>query len=156
MDVVRASIFLALALLTIVLAYLYQRNARLQPIKKIWVWPAIYFVLAVHAVWRVWAQLPDFWIWVAASFAVGIVIGVLRTLAFRVERTDVPGTMRLRPTLLSGAIYCAVLIFNEYEQVFHWGDANLVRISCSLLVLTFANSLAVNIGRALKWRMTSA
>jgi hypothetical protein len=149
----RALIFVALAVLTIVLAYLYQRSERMQRVRSVWLWPTIFSLLALHAVVQQLPQDPEVWPWVIVAFVLGIPIGIARAFAFRMRAGEEPGTFHVMATPLSGALYLAVLIFNEFEHVFRWGDANLARIACGFLVLTAGNSIAVNVTRVIRYRL---
>lgn len=152
MSVLQSIIFIALALATITLAHLYQRHERAQAARKIWIWPLIFIAIAAHALILRWPIDARFAWLLAGAFVLGIPIGIARGFAFGVRSGETPGTMLLRPTLLSGAIYVAALLFNELEHVLHWGQPALARISCMLLVLTVSDSIAVNVTRLLRWK----
>jgi hypothetical protein len=154
-DWIRSTIFLALAALTIVLAYLIQRHERVQPLRTMWVWPSVYVLLALRAILTHRPLDDRSIVWMAAAGCIGLAFGIGRGLAFGVRTGDKPGTLILRPTLISGAIFLIALIYNEYQHVFHWGDPSLERIARSLIVLTAANSIAVNGTRFLKWKFSS-
>jgi drug/metabolite transporter (DMT)-like permease len=149
----RAILFIALAALTVVSAYLYQRRERMQRVRGVWLWPAIFTVLALHAVLQQLPQDPQVWPWVIIAFLLGIPIGIARAFAFKMRAGTQPGTFHIMATPLSGMLYLAVLIFNEFEHVFRWGDANLARIACGFLVLTAGNSIAVNVTRVVRYRL---
>jgi hypothetical protein len=133
----RGGTFVGLALLTIVLAYLYQRHERVQSVERIWVWPLVYSVVAVCAIAR-WMPLDSrVGMWLAIALAIGLVLGTARGF---------------RPTLLSGAIFITALLFNESEHVFPWGDPNLPAITLSLMVLTAGSSIGANVSRVIHRR----
>jgi hypothetical protein len=149
-DWVRSTIFIALAALTIVLAYLVQRKERVQALRTMWIWPVAYTLLAARAI-LTHGSLDERSIqWMIVAGVVGLALGTARGFAFDVRRGEKPGTLILRPTLLSGGIFLIALIYNEYQHVFRWGDPSLERIARSLLVLTAANSIAVNLTRLVK------
>jgi len=140
-DWVRSTIFIALAALTIVLAYLVQRKERVQALRTIWIWPVAYTLLAARAI-LTHGSLDERSIqWMIVAGVVGLALGIARGFAFDVRRGEKPGTLILRPTLLSGGIFLIALIYNEYQHVFRWGDPSLERI---------ANSIAVNLTRLVK------
>jgi hypothetical protein len=151
-DWVRSTIFIALAALTIVLAYLVQRKERVQPLRTIWVWPVAYTLLATRAIVTHGSLDARSIQWLIVAGVVGLALGVARGFAFKVRTGDKPGTLILRPTILSGSIFLIALIYNEYQHVFRWGDPSLERIARSLLVLTAANSIAVNLARLANWK----
>ena len=144
--------FVLLAVVTIVLAYLYQRRERVQSVSKIWIWPLIFTILAAHAILGRWPIDREFALLLIGAFVAGIPIGIARGFAFGVRSGEKPGTMVLAPTLLSGTIYVVAIIYNEFEHVLHWDQPILARISCMLLVLTVGNSIAVNVTRVLRWK----
>ncbi|HEY1429800.1 MAG TPA: hypothetical protein VGF18_09520 [Candidatus Tumulicola sp.] len=154
-DVIRGTLFVALAALTIVLAYLFQRHERVQPLRSIWVWPAVYTLLALRAILTHRPLDESSILWMVVAGCIGLAFGVGRGLAFGVRGGEKAGTLILRPTLISGSIFLIALIYNEYQHVFKWGDPSLERIARSLIVLTAANSIAVNATRFLKWKWTS-
>jgi hypothetical protein len=153
-DWIRSTIFVALAALTVVLAYLVQRHERVQSLRTIWVWPAVYVLLAARAILTHGRLDAESIRWMAIAFVIGVVLGVARGLAFDVRSGEKPGTMILRPTLLSGSIFLIALFYNEYQHVFRWGDPSLERIARSLLVLTAGNSIAVNLTRLASWKLS--
>ena len=153
----RSVVFAALATATFVLAYLYQRNPRVQRVRGVWIWPALFAILAAHAVLHTLPKDPSLWPWLVAAFLIGIPIGIARGLVFGVEPGEKRGEMLLRPTLLSGAIYLLVFFYNEFEHVFKFGDPNLARFSTAFLVMTAGDSLAVNLTRLFRYQsMTSS
>ena len=150
-DWIRSTIFVALAALTIVLAYLVQRHERVQSLRTVWVWPAVYSLLALRAV-LTHRGLDEASIrWMIVAGVIGLIFGVSRGLAFGVRSGEKPGTVILRPTLISGSIFLIALVYNEYQHVFRWGDSSLERIARSLIILTAVNSIAVNATRLIKW-----
>jgi hypothetical protein len=152
----RSLIFVALATVTFVLAYLYQRNERRQKVGAIWIWPAIFSILAAQAVFRELPKDPSLWPWLVGAFAIGIPIGIARGLVFGVTPGDAPGELRLRPNIYSGAIYLIVFFYNEFVHVFKYGDPNLDRFACAFMVLTAGNSIAVNLTRLIRYRAMTA
>jgi hypothetical protein len=152
----RMLIYFALIVVTFVLAYLYQRNERVQRVRAIWIWPAIFTILAAIAVMRELPKDPSLLPWLAIAFVVGIPIGILRGVVFGVAPGDKPDEIRLRPNLVSGAIYLLVFFYNEWVHVFHYGDPNLGRFSCAFIVMTVGNSIAVNLARLVRFRKMSA
>jgi hypothetical protein len=153
----RMLVYFALVAVTFVLAYLYQRNERTQRVRGIWIWPAIFTILAALAVVRELPKDPAIVPWLVIAFAIGIPIGILRGTVFGVAAGEKPGEIRLRPNLVSGAIYLLIFFFNEWVHVFHHGDPNLGRFSCAFLVMTVGNSIAVNVTRLVRYRkMTGA
>jgi len=155
-TIARSLVFLALAILTIVLAYLYQRRERVQRVRGAWIWPAVFCILALHAVARELPGDPGLLPWLAVAFPLGAAIGVVRGLAFGLETGQRLGEMRLRPTLFSGAIYVGVLCFNEFVHVWFHGQPNFPRFASAFLVLTAGNSIAVNATRLLRYRAMTA
>lgn len=151
-TITRSVIFVAFATLTLILAYLYQRNERTQRVKGIWIWPALFALLAAQAVVRELPKDPSLAWWLPIAFLIGIPIGVGRGLVFGVRPGEKPGEMKLRPNLISGAIYVLVFYYNEFVHVFKWGDPNLGRFSCAFLVMTVGNSIAVNVTRLIRYR----
>jgi hypothetical protein len=151
-DWVRSTIFIALAALTIVLAYLVQRKERVQALRTMWVWPVAYTLLAARAILTHGSLDARSIQWIIVAGVVGLALGIARGFAFDVRTGEKPGTLILRPTLLSGGIFLVALIYNEYQHVFRWGDPSLERIARSLLVLTAANSIAVNLARLANWK----
>ena len=150
-DWIRSTIFVALAALTIVLAYLVQRHERVQSLRTVWVWPAVYSLLALRAVLTHRGLDATSIRWMIVAGVIGLMFGVSRGLAFGVRSGEKPGTVILRPTLISGSIFLIALVYNEYQHVFRWGDPSLERIARSLIVLTAVNSIAVNATRLVKW-----
>ncbi len=148
----KSLIFLGAALVTIALTYLYQRHERVQSIRKIWIWPLIFTVIAARAVFSRWPFDDHFTLLLVASFAAGIPLGAARAFAFEVRSGEKPGTMILRPTLLSGAIFVSALLYSEFQHVFRWGNPALGRIACMLVVLSAGTSIAVNVTRLLRWK----
>ncbi len=148
----RSLIFVALATLTFVLAYLYQRNERVQRARGVWIWPALFTILAAQAVFRQLPKDPQLLPWLGIAFLIGIPIGILRGFVFGVRAGESPGEIRLRPTIVSGAIYLLIFFFNEFIHVFRYGDANLARFSCAFLVMTLGNSIAVNLTRFFRYQ----
>jgi hypothetical protein len=146
----RASIFAALAAITVVLAYLYQRRERTQNLKMAWIWPALFTVLALRAIVQQLPKDPLLPHWLAFAFPIGLLVGVLRGWTLQVHAGEAGGTLRVAATPISAAIFLAVLIFNEFEHVFRFGDATLGRVTCSLLVLSAGSSVAVNAVRTLR------
>ena len=61
----RMLIYFALVVVTFVLAYLYQRNERKQRVRGIWIWPAIFTILAAIAVVRELPKDPSIVPWLA-------------------------------------------------------------------------------------------
>jgi hypothetical protein len=45
-------------------------------------------------------------------------------------------------------------MYNEYQHVFRWGDPSLERMATSLIVLTAVSSIAVNVTRLMKWKLS--
>jgi hypothetical protein len=152
----RSLIFVALATLTLVLAYLYQRRERVQRVRGVWIWPALFILLAAQATFRELPKDPQLLPWLGIAFLIGIPIGIVRGFVFDVREGDKPGEIRLRPTLFSGAIYVLVFYFNEFVHVFKFGDPNLGRFSCAFMVMTAGNSIAVNLTRLLRYRAMTA
>ncbi len=152
----RMLIYFALIVVTFVLAYLYQRNERTQRVRGLWIWPAIFTILAAISVVRELPRDPGIVAWLAIGFAVGVPIGIIRGVAFGVAPGEKPGEIRLRPNIVSGAIYLLVFFFNEWVHVFRYGDPNLGRFSCAFLVMTVGNSIAVNITRLIRYRRMAA
>jgi hypothetical protein len=152
MTELKSVLFLVLALVTIVLAYLYQRHERVQSVSKAWIWPLIFAILAARTILVRWPIDQQFALLLVAAFFAGIPIGIARGFAFRVRSGDKPGTMVLAPTVLSGTIYLAAILYTEFEHILHWNQPTLVRISCMLVVLTVGNSIAVNVTRVLRWK----
>jgi hypothetical protein len=152
----RMLIYFALVVVTFVLAYLYQRNERVQRVRGIWIWPAIFTILAALAVVRELPKDPSLLPWLAVAFVIGIPIGILRGIVFGVAPGEKSGEIRLRPNLLSGAIYLIVFFYNEWVHVFNYGDPNLARFSCAFIVMTVGNSIAVNVTRLVRYRKMSA
>lgn len=152
---VRSAIFAALAALTGLVAYLYQRNERTQRVSRAWIWPAFYTVLALHAALVQLPQDQALRPWLAAAFSAGVAIGVARGFALRVTIEVPRRTMHVMATPLSAALYIAVLFYNEFLHVFRYGDPRMARISCALLVLTAGNSIAVNAVRVLRYASVS-
>lgn len=148
----RSLIFVALATLTFVLAYLYQRNERVQRVRGVWIWPALFAILAAQAVFRQLPKDPRLLGWLAIAFAIGVPIGIIRGLFFGVRKGEAPGEIRLRPNIVSGAIYLLVFFYNEFMHVFRYGDPSLARFSCAFLVMTVGNSIAVNLTRLIRYR----
>lgn len=147
----RSVVFVAFVALTSVCAYLYQRRERKQRLSTAWIWPAFYTLLALRSVL---VQLPDdssLAPWLAIAFTAGLAIGAARGLAFRVTAADEPRTMRLMATPLSATIYLAVVFYNEFIHVFHYGDSQLGRLSCALLVLTAGSSIGINAVRVIRY-----
>lgn len=149
----KSVIFLLIAGLTIFLAYLYQRHERAQAINKIWVWPAIFALLAARSLANNWPIDATLQKWLIVGFIVGLLLGTARGFAFKVRAGEKPGTLILRPTLLSGSIFMIALLYNEFQHVFRWGDPNLGRIACAMLVLTVGNSIAANISRVVNYKL---
>ncbi|HTX59149.1 MAG TPA: hypothetical protein VMH02_05675, partial [Verrucomicrobiae bacterium] len=142
-DVLAKSLlFLAIALVTMVLAYLYQRHERPQALNRIWLWPLIFALLAARSIAANWPIDAQLWQWMAIGFVVGLILGTARGFAFGVRSGEKPGTILLRPNLLSGAIFMIALLYNEFWHVFRWGDPRLPRFACAMLVLTVGNSIA--------------
>lgn len=152
-SVARALIFLALATLTIVLAYLYQRHERMQSVRGVWMWPAIFTILALRSVFQELPHDPQLGLWLVIAFVLGIPVGIARAFAFKMRRGVEPDTFHIMATPLSAVLYLAVLIFNEFEHVFRYGDPTLARISCAFLVLTAGNSITVNVTRVIRYRL---
>jgi hypothetical protein len=148
----RTLTFLALVVVTFVLAYLYQRNERVQRVRGIWIWPAIFLILAARAVVIQLPKDPSLLPWLGVAFLIGLPIGIVRGLVFGVRSGEKPGEIVLRPNLASGAIYLAVFFFNEFVHVYGFGDPNLGRFSCAFLVMTVGNSVAVNLTRLVRYR----
>jgi hypothetical protein len=148
----RTLIYFALIIVTFVIAYLYQRNERTQRVRGIWIWPAIFTILAAVSVVREFPKDPAIVPWLVAGFLIGIPIGVLRGVVFGVAAGVKPGEIRLRPNVVSGSIYLLVFFFNEWVHVFRHGDPNLGRFSCAFLVMTAGNSIAVNVTRLIRYR----
>lgn len=155
-ELEKSAVFVAIALLTIGVAYLYQRHERVQALERIWLWPAIYCAIAAYAVWQRWPVDSRLAMWMSIGFVLGLILGAARGLAFEVRSGEKPGTLILRPTLLSGTIFIIALLFNEYEHVFHHGDPNLGRISASLMLLTAGSSIAANAARVIRWKHPKA
>jgi hypothetical protein len=155
-TLVRMLIYFALVAVTFVLAYLYQRNERAQRVRSIWIWPAIFTILAAISVLRELPKDPSLLPWLAVAFVVGIPIGILRGVAFGVAPGEKAGEIRLRPNLVSGTIYLLVFFCNEWVHVFNYGDPNLARFSCAFIVMTVGNSIAVNVTRLVRYRKMSA
>jgi uncharacterized membrane protein YhfC len=153
-DWIRGTIFIALAALTITLAYLIQRHERVQSLKTVWIWPAVYTLLALRSILTHRALDEETARWMIVAAVAGAVFGVARGIAFGVRSGEKPGTLILRPTLISGIIFLIALIYNEYQHVFRWGDPSLERIAKSLIVLTAVNSIAVNATRLIKWNVS--
>jgi hypothetical protein len=153
-DWIRSTVFVALAALTIVLAFLIQRRERVQSLRTAWVWPAVYSLLALRALLMHRAMDEQTIDWIIVAGMAGLILGVARGLAFGVRSGEKPGTVILRPTLISGSIFLIALMYNEYQHVFRWGDPSLERIARSLIVLTAVSSIAVNVTRLLKWRLS--
>jgi hypothetical protein len=151
-SVTRGVIFVALAALTLVLAYLYQRRERAQRLGSVWLWPAIFTLLALRATIRQLPGDPRLAPWLAVAFALGLALGAARAATSKVRAAAEPGTFSVAATPVGGAIFLFVLIFNEFQHVFRHGEAVLGRISCTLLVLSAGSSIAVNAGRALLYR----
>ncbi|MBV8491329.1 MAG: hypothetical protein JO199_12435 [Candidatus Eremiobacteraeota bacterium] len=149
--VVRSLIFVALAALTAVLAYFYQRNERTQSLTSVWTWPAFFSLLAGHAIVQQLPGDPTVGAWLAIAFPIGLAIGAARGIAFKVAAANVPHTLRIAATPASAAIYLAVLFYNEFLHVFRYGDPQMRRISCALLVLTAGSSIAVNAVRVVRY-----
>jgi hypothetical protein len=149
----KSAIFVCIAALTIFLAYLYQRHERVQKINKIWLWPLIFALLAARSIASNWPIDEILWRWMVIGFAVGLLLGAARGFAFHVRTGDKSGTIVLQPTLLSGSIFMIALLYNEYVHVFRWGDPNLQRTACALLVLTVGNSIAANLTRVINWKI---
>ena len=118
---------MALVALTGYLAYRIQRNEREQRLKTIWLWPALFVILAVHGVMNNWND-PGLWPWLYGAIPLGIVIGTLRGLNFKITPGEKPGTFRLMATPVTAALYLGAIFFNEYHQVFRTGDANVARL----------------------------
>jgi hypothetical protein len=152
-DWIRGTIFIALAALTIALAYLIQRHERVQSLKTVWIWPAVYTLLALRTILTHRALDEQTVRWMIVAGIAGLILGVARGLAFGVRTGEKPGTVILRPTLVSGIIFLIALMYNEYQHVFRWGDPSLERIAKSLIVLTAASSIAVNATRLVKWNI---
>jgi lipoprotein signal peptidase len=152
-DWIRGTIFIALAALTIALAYLIQRHERVQSLKTVWIWPAVYTLLALRTISTHRALDEQTVRWMIVAGIAGLILGVARGLAFGVRTGEKPGTVILRPTLVSGIIFLIALMYNEYQHVFRWGDPSLERIAKSLIVLTAASSIAVNATRLVKWNI---
>lgn len=148
----RAVIFIALVAVTFVLCYLYQRRERTQRTGAVWMYPAIFTLLAARAVFYQLPRDPGLLPWLGVAFLLGIPIGIARGMAFGVKPGDAPGEIRLRPNVLSFTIFFLVFAFNEFEHVFRFGDPNVARFSCAFLVLTVGNSLAVNLTRLFRYR----
>jgi hypothetical protein len=155
-TLVRMLIYFALVVVTFALAFLYQRNERVQRVRGIWIWPTIFTILAAIAVVRELPKDPSLLPWLAVAFVIGIPIGILRGVVFGVAAGDEPGEIRLRPNVLSGAIYLLVFFYNEWVHVFNYGDPNLARFSCAFVVMTVGNSIAVNVTRLVRYRKMSA
>ncbi|HEY3674352.1 MAG TPA: hypothetical protein VGK84_00010 [Candidatus Tumulicola sp.] len=153
-DWIRTTVFVALAALTIVLAYLIQRRERVQSLGTVWVWPAVYSLLALRALLTNRALDEQTIDWIIVAGIAGLILGVARGLAFGVRSGEKPGTLILRPTLVSGSVFLIALMYNEYQHVFRWGDPSLERVARSLIVLTAVNSIAVNVTRVLKWKLS--
>jgi hypothetical protein len=152
----RLLIYFALIVVTFVLAYLYQRSERKQRVRGIWIWPAIFTILAAISVVRELPKDPAIVPWLFIAFAIGIPIGILRGMVFGVAPGEKPDEIRLRPNILSGTIYLLVFFYNEWVHVFHYGDPNLGRFSCAFLVMTVGNSIAVNVTRLVRYRTMAA
>jgi hypothetical protein len=152
----RSLIFVALATLTFVLAYLYQRKERVQRVRGVWIWPALFTILAAQAVIRELPKDPALIPWLAVAFLAGIPIGVLRGFAFGVRPGEKPGEIRLRPNVFSGAIYLLVFFYNEFVHVFRFGDPNLARFACAFMVMTAADSISVNLTRLFRYKAMTA
>jgi pimeloyl-ACP methyl ester carboxylesterase len=148
----RSLIFVALATVTLVLAYLYQRNERVQRARGVWIWPALFTILATQAVFRQLPKDPQLLGWLGIAFLIGVPIGIIRGLFFGIREGEAPGEIRLRPNVVSGAIYLIVFFYNEFMHVFRYGDPSLARFSCAFLVMTAGNSLAVNLTRLIRYR----
>jgi hypothetical protein len=148
----RSLLFLALATLTFVLAYLYQRNERVQKVGGVWMWPAIFTILAAQSVFRNLPKDPSMLKWLIVAFPVGAVIGIVRGLVFGLRPGEKPGEMLLRPNLISGSIFLFVLYFNEFVHVFHDSDWQLRTFGTAFLVLSAGNSIAVNVTRLFRFR----
>ncbi len=148
----RAVTFVGIAILTLVLSYLYQRNERTQRASGVWTWPAIFTLLAAWALFRQLPGDPGLLGWLPAAFAIGVAIGIVRGIVFGLRPGDAPNTLLLRPNLISGAIYVIVLGFNEFVHVFYHGNPYLGRFSAAFLILTAGNSIAVNVTRLIRYR----
>lgn len=147
----RSTVFVAIVALTSLCAYYYQRHERKQRLSAVWIWPALYTLLALRSVIVQLDGDPSLAAWLAIAFPAGLAIGVGRGLAFKVRASEEPRTMRLMATPLSATIYLAVLFYNEFIQVFHHGDPQLGRLSCALLVVTAGSSISVNAVRAMRY-----
>jgi hypothetical protein len=141
---------------TFVLAYLYQRNERVQRVRSIWIWPTLFLLLAAQAVFRELPKDPQLLPWLGIAFLIGTPIGIVRGFVFGVREGDKPGEMKLRPNLISGAIYLLVFYYNEFVHVFKFGDPNLGRFACAFMVMTVGNSIAVNVTRLFRYRAMTA
>ena len=149
--VVRSLIFVALAAVTATLAYLYQRSERQQRVASLWIWPTFFTLLAVRSVL---AQLPLDAVlgsWLAMAFSLGLAVGVARGLTLKVTAASESNTLRIMATPASAAIYLTLLFFNEFLHAFRYGEPQMSRISCALLVLTAGSSIAVNTVRVLRY-----
>jgi hypothetical protein len=155
-TVARGVIFVALAVLTLVLAYLYQRRQRVQRLSTVWIWPAVFALLALGATIRQLPGDPALAPWLAFAFVLGIGLGAARAATLKMRAADEPGAFTVAPTPISGAIFLFVLIFNEFQHVFRHGEAVLGRISCALLILSAGSSIAVNAGRVFRYRSALA
>jgi hypothetical protein len=114
----------------------------------------VYSLLALRALLMHRAMDEQTIDWIIVAGMAGLILGVARGLAFGVRSGEKPGTVILRPTLISGSIFLIALMYNEYQHVFRWGDPSLERIARSLIVLTAVSSIAVNVTRLLKWRLS--
>lgn len=147
----RSLVFVAFVALTSVCAYFYVRTERRQRLSMVWIWPLFYTLLALRSVLIQLPDDPSLGPWLAFAFPLGLLIGVARGLTSKVSAAEEPGTMRLKATRVSQAIYLAVLFYNEFIHIFRHGDPQLGRISCALLVLTAGASIAVNAVRAIRY-----
>ena len=147
----RAVLFAALATITLVLAYLYQRNERTQKVTGVWLWPGIFAIMAAQALVRN-RDVPHLVEWCLIGFPIGVAIGILRGLAFGVRPGEKPGEILLRPNVVSGATFLIVFYINEYVHVFHQPNEGLKVFSTAFMVLTVGNSLAVNLTRLFRYR----
>lgn len=150
-SIERALLFVALATITLVVAYLYQRNERKQRVTGVWMWPAIFALLAAQALIRN-RDVPHLFEWCLAGFPIGVALGILRGVVFGLRPGEKPGEMLLRPNLVSGAVFLIVFYINEFVHVFHQHNDNLKIFATAFMVLTVGNSLAVNVTRLVRYR----